>query len=133
MKFLQDTGAFVVHAGIDNRRVTEALEVILQELREIKENEVDKSELKRAKEYYIGQLLLALESTSEHMLWMGENFVSLNRFLQPREIIRCINKIDADDIKKTAIKILQNRNLNLAIVGPLKEKDKNNIKKGLKL
>ena len=131
LKFFQDTGAFIVHAGIDNRRAPEALEVILEQLAEIKKNKVKKEELKRAKEYYIGQLILALEDTSDHMLWLGEKVVSLNKFLRPEEIIRRVKKINADDLRKLANKIFQNRNLNLALVGPLKDKDKKRIKKGL--
>ncbi|MBL7085263.1 MAG: insulinase family protein [Candidatus Omnitrophica bacterium] len=133
LRFLQDTGAFIVHAGIDNRRIFEALEVILQELKKIKKTLVEKDELRRAKEYYIGQLMLALEDTSDHMLWLGENFISLNKFIYPEEIIRQVKKIESDDLRKLANKILQNRNLNLALVGPLKDKDKKRIRKGLSL
>ncbi|MBU3933190.1 MAG: insulinase family protein [Candidatus Omnitrophica bacterium] len=131
LKFLQDTGAFIVHAGIDNRRVAEALEVILQVLGKIKKTPVEKEELMRAKEYYIGQLMLALEDTSEHMFWLGENFASLNKFLYPEEVIRRVKEIGPGDLKRMANKILQNHSLNLALIGPLKDKDKLRIKERL--
>jgi predicted Zn-dependent peptidase len=131
LKFFQDSGAFIVHAGIDNRRVSEALEIILRQLKEIKDKEVNAEELNRAKEYYIGQLMLALEDTADYMLWLGENFISLNRFLYAAEVIQRVKKVKADDLKRLANKILQNRNLNLALIGPLKDKDKRRIKKGL--
>lgn len=131
LKFFQDSGAFIVHAGIDNRRVSEALEIILRQLKEIKDKEVNAEELNRAKEYYIGQLMLALEDTADYMLWLGENFISLNRFLYAIEVIQRVRKVKADDLKHLANKILQNRNLNLALIGPLKDKDKRRIKKGL--
>lgn len=133
LKFFQDSGAFIVHAGVDNARLPEALEVILQELQEIKQNKVEKEELNRAKEYYIGQLMLALEDTTSHMLWMGEKFVSLNRFFRPEEIIRQVKAVEAGDVERIANRILQSPNLNLALVGPLKDKDKKRIKKGLTL
>lgn len=131
LKSLQDTGAFVVHAGIDSAKVVEALEVILQQLREIKKTPVEKEELNRAKEYYIGQLMLALEDTSNHMLWLGESMLYLRRLLPPEEIIRRVKRIKPDDLKKLANKILQNRNISLALIGPLKDRDKQRIKKGL--
>jgi len=127
LKFFQDTGAFVVHAGIDNRRMVEALEVILQELRKIKKNRVPEEELQRAKEYYIGQLMLALESTCDHMLWLGENFCSLNRFVHPEEIIRRVKEISNEDLRGLANEILQNHKLNLAVIGPLKDKTQKRI------
>lgn len=128
LKFFQDTGAFIVHAGIDNRRVREALEVILRQLKEIRDQRVNAQELNRAKEYYIGQLTLALEDTADYMLWLGENFISLNRLLYAAEVIRRVKKVKPDDLKRLANKILQNRNLNLALIGPLKDKDKKRIK-----
>jgi len=133
VKFYQDTGAFVVHAGVDNRRVKETLEVILEQLREIKKTAVGSEELKRAKEYYVGQLRLGLEETVGHMGWLGENFVSLNKFLWPEEIIRRVKKISPDKLKRLANKILKRSKLNLALIGPLKAKDKQRIKKGLSL
>lgn len=124
LKFFQDSGAFVVHAGIDNGRLSEAVEVILGELAKIKKTPVEREELKRAKEYYIGQLLLGLESTCEYMFWLGENFVSLNKFLSPKEVIRRVKEVEASDLNRLANKILDSRSLHLALVGPLKDKNK---------
>ena len=134
VKLLRDTGAFIIHAGIDNRRILETLEVILKQLRLIKKNKVSAAELKRAKEYYIGQLSLNLEDTVEHMLWLGDNFLSLNKFLYLQDAVRRIEKINAGEIQYWAGKILRDQGLNLALVGPLKDKDKARIKQlaGLK-
>lgn len=131
VKLYQDAGGFLVHAGIDNQRVIEALEVILEQLRKIKNEEVKPDELNRAKEYYIGQLSLALEDTSDHMLWLGESSILLKKFLYPEQIIRQVEKVGPDELRQLANKILQNRNLNLALIGPLKEKDKQRIKERL--
>lgn len=131
VKFFRDAGAFIVHAGIDNRRVVESIEVIMQQLRQIKQDKVEDKELKRAKEYYIGQLMLALESTCDHMLWLGEKVASLNKPLRPQEVVRRIKSIEPQDLRRLANKIFQNRNLSLALIGPLKDKDKKQIKKRL--
>ncbi|NQS99455.1 MAG: insulinase family protein [Candidatus Omnitrophica bacterium] len=131
LKFLQDTGAFMVHAGIDNKRLPEALEIILEQLRLIKKELIAPDELGRAKEYYIGQLILALEDTSNHMLWLGENYISLNEFLEPKEIIRQVQKIEAEELRELAKRILQTSKLNLALIGPIKDKDNNKIKQRL--
>ncbi len=133
LQFLQDSGAFIVHAGVDNRRAPEALEIILEQLREIKKNQVGRDELSRAKEYYIGQMMLTLEDTAEHMLWLGENAISLKRFLHLEQIIGRVKQIGPDELQELANKILQNHSLNLAIIGPLKDKDKTRIKERLAL
>ncbi|MBN3038860.1 MAG: insulinase family protein [Candidatus Omnitrophica bacterium] len=131
IKLFQDTGAFIVHAGIDNRRLVEALEVILGQLSQMKTTKVAEEELKRAKEYYIGQLTLALENTAEQMLWLGERIVCGGRLLSLQEVIKRIKRIDAADITDLANKIFINSRLNLALIGPVKNKDKEMIKKRL--
>jgi predicted Zn-dependent peptidase len=124
VKFFQDTGAFIIHAGIDNRRLREAVEIILGQLDEINKEGIGPQELKRAKEYYIGQLRLALEDTASYMLWLGEKVCAQKRLLGPEQVIQQVKKIEADEINFLAKKILRYQRFNLALIGPLKEKDK---------
>jgi len=131
IKFFADTGAFIVHAGVDNRRVFEAVDVIMKELQRVRVENVQKNELKRAKEYCIGQLMLALEDTSDHMLWLGEGVIGARKFLTPTEVIQRIKKVTASNIRCMAGRIWQNNNLNLALIGPLKDKDRKKIRKRL--
>ena len=67
------------------------------------------------------------------MLWLGERVVSQNRFLRPQEVIARVKRIGPDDLQQLAQQILQNHSLNLALIGPLKEKDKKQIIKRLVL
>ncbi|MBN2096953.1 MAG: insulinase family protein [Candidatus Omnitrophica bacterium] len=131
VKLLKDTGAFIVHAGVDNKRVALAFEVILEQLEEIKKNKITQEELKRAKEYYLGQLSLSLEDTAEHMLWLGEHFVSLNKFIRAQEVVRKVKKITAADLAKLANDIFTRNNLHLALIGPLADQDKGRIQERL--
>jgi len=117
----QDAGAFVVHAGIDNHRVIDAVQLILKELKKIKVGLVSKDEFRRAKEFYLGQLMLALEDTLDHMLWIGENTVLLDKTYSLLDIINEVNKIKREDIRKVAQLIFKKDKLNLALIGPLKE------------
>ena len=122
VKRFQDTGAFVVHAGIDNHKVAEAIKLILQELSMAKDKLVSLDEFKRAKEFYLGQLLLALEDTLDHMLWIGESTVTLDRTFTLPEIIKEVNKIKREDIREVARYIFKEKSLNLALIGPLNDR-----------
>ena len=77
-----------IQAGVDCDRLGRAVELILSELAKTKEKPVDAQELRRAKDYAIGQLRLGLESTSNPMMWVGENLMSYGRFIQPSERLR---------------------------------------------
>lgn len=118
-KCLNDTGCFIVDAGVDNQKVLETVEIILKELQRIKDELVLKDELKRAKEFYAGQLMLALEDTLDHMLWMGEGTITLDKVFTLKEILAEIAKISVKDIQRVANEILKGAKANLAIIGPL--------------
>lgn len=123
VKLFADTGAFVVQAGIDNSKVTRALPLILKELKKITLKPVKKDEFRRAKEFYIGQLKLGLEDTLDHMLWMGETAVTLDKVYSEEEIIKGVRKVAREDIEEAARCIFQQKKINLALVGPIKEKE----------
>lgn len=122
VKRFQDTGSFIVHAGMDNKKVPEAIELILKELKKIKINFVSKDEFKRAKEFYLGQLMLALEDTLDHMIWIGESTASLGRAYTLSEIVSQVDRTTIEDVRQVAQDIFKEEKLNLALIGPLKNK-----------
>jgi len=121
IKGFADTGTFLIRAGVDNAKIYEAVEVIIKELAKIKDRLVSGSELRRAKEFYIGQLKLALEGTLEHMFWIGEPTLHLNKTYHLARILKEVEKITPDDLKRVARSIFKPDAMRLAIIGPLKE------------
>jgi len=120
VKRFYDTGAFLVHAGIDNRKVPAAIALILKELAKTKSALVSEGEFNRAKEFYIGQLKLGLEDTMEHMLWIGETTATLEKAYSSAEIIAEVNQVKRNDILEVARHLFKESNLNLSLIGPLK-------------
>ncbi len=120
VKRFQDTGAFIVHAGIDNSKVYDAINVILNELSKTSDKLISSDEFKRAKEFYIGQLILALEDTLDQMLWAGESLISVDRIYTAADIIKEVKRVTLEDIRLSAQEIFQNKSLSLALIGPLK-------------
>lgn len=133
VRAFQDAGAFIVHAGIDNRRVNEVLRIVMEQLEKIKKNPPEEEELHRAREFYIGQLKLGLEETSEQMLWLGENFLTLDKVLYAQEVIRAVEHVTAEEVSRIAKGIFKQTKLNLAVIGPLKHKEEEYIKKEMRL
>jgi len=123
VKYFQDTGAFIVHAGIDNRKVNDSIGLILKELRKTKDKLVSIDEFKRAKEFYLGQLALSLEETLDHMLWIGESTAALGHVLSFKEVVKKINRVRSKDIREVAKSIFKEKSLNLALIGPLKNSE----------
>jgi len=120
----EDTGAFTVNAGVDDKKLIKALEVILEVLGSVKKASVPGEELARAKEYYKGQLLFALEDTMSLMLWLGEKAISGEESISVKKIMESIDKVNQEDLMRVANGIFTERNLNLAIIGPVKNENK---------
>ena len=118
-RYFYDTGAFFVHAGVDNRKIASAVSTILKEMEKITKFKVRKDEFTRAKEYYTGQLLMSLEDTLDHMLWVGEQEIALRRIKSQQDILAEVRKVAIEDLKRVAKDIFRNNNLSLAVIGPL--------------
>jgi predicted Zn-dependent peptidase len=113
-----DSGAFVVSAGVDNKKPKEALSVILKEMEKISREPVSADELRRAKDFYLGQLDLGLENSMNQMLWVGENVVTLDKCRTQEEVSAQAEKVTPDDIRRVAAELFKTPQLNLALVGP---------------
>ena len=118
-RYFYDTGAFFVHAGVDNRKIASAVSTILKEMEKIAKFKVSRDEFTRAKEYYTGQLLMSLEDTLDHMLWVGEQEIALRRIKSQQDILAEVRKVAIEDLKRVAKDIFRNNNLSLAVIGPL--------------
>ena len=124
----QETGAFVVAAGVDHKKAKDALAVILAELERISQEPVKPDEMGRAKEYYLGQFELGLESSMSQMLWSGDNLMTLGRWRDPAEIVENVSKVTSEDLLRVAQGLFKTSSLNLAMVGPsLSEKEYSSI------
>ncbi len=114
----QETGAFVVSAGVDHQKAKETLRVVLAELERMTQEPVKADELERAQEFYLGQFELGLENSSSQMLWNGENLMTHGALKDPEEIIRGIRNATREDILRVSQEIFKTSSLNLALVGP---------------
>ena len=63
----RDTGAVTIYAGCANDSVGELIDVVIGELRRLKNEPLPDAELQRAKDHLKGNLMLGLESTSSRM------------------------------------------------------------------
>lgn len=123
VKRYRDTGAFTVLAGVEHRKFVQALRVIVGELARMRRQSVPRDEFERAREFYRSQLLLTLDDTVDHMLWIGESEMMLSRVDPLEAILEDIQRITPADVTRAAREVLQLRRVNLAAIGPLKPRE----------
>jgi len=126
-----DTGYLVTLAGIDNSRVEKAISTILKEYKKISHAKVPVSELKKAKDNLKGKLSLTLETSDAKAFFYAGQELLENKISTPEDIFKKIDKVSVNDILKVAKDIFKPERLNLALIGPFK--DKNKFKKLLKI
>jgi predicted Zn-dependent peptidase len=119
-----DTGYLVTHTGLDNEKVEKGILAILNEYKKIKREGVSKSELKKAKDCLKGKMALLLESSDANASFYAGQEILEKRILTPEEIFKKIDRVSQKDILKVARDIFRPERLNLALIGPFKEKEK---------
>ncbi len=112
-----DTGAFVVTAGVDPKRVYDALQTILEQVGGMRDG-VPEEELEKAKRLSTGRILLRMEDTRAVANWMGNQELLLGEILDIDEVINNVNGVTIDDIHRMGNEILVTDKLNVALVGP---------------
>ena len=126
---MHDTGVFLIRAGVDNQKLIETVTVILSELDKVKRSGVTDDEFTRGRDYLLGQMLLSLEDTMEHMLWIGDTVISQNKTKTLKSLIADFQKIKKEDILRVAREILKPGRYNLAVVGPLTDRQREELSK----
>ena len=118
MQFFQDAGMFTVTAGLDPAKAKDALATIDRELRRIREKPVSAAELKRTKDFLIGNFRLAHEKVTSKLFFYGQTMLSFGRLVSPQEQIDGIRAVTAADVKAVANAILRPSNRSVSWVVP---------------
>jgi predicted Zn-dependent peptidase len=116
----RDAGDLMVHAGVDPKNVEESIKVILDQIYTLRDG-ITEFELRRAKELVKGRMLLAMEVTRNVSTWFGAQEVLNNKILSVDEVTTMVESVTLQDVTRVAGKLIQNKLLNLAVVGPLPE------------
>ena len=127
-----DVGHLVTLAGVDLNKIEEAIKVIREEYEKVaKVEQVKQVELTKAKEFLKGRLILELEDSRAVASVFGTGEILEGKIYTPEEIMRKIDKVTLNDIERVAKDIFRKEKLNLAIIGPFK--DRQRFEKLLKL
>ena len=112
-----DTGLFTVYGGVDPDHAADALRCIMDQIGGLREP-VPEAELRKAKEFTKGHLLLGLESTQSVAGWGGARELLHGELLTPDEAVARIEAVTADDIRRVAERVFTANAAKLAVIGP---------------
>lgn len=118
-----DTGLWVVSAGVNSNQTKVAIAAVLSELRKLTDQKVEKDELIRAKELIKGKNLFGVETSHGLASFIGFQALLSKEVLSTGEINQRIDGVTAEDLQKVAQELLKTEMLNLALIGPQKERN----------
>ena len=118
MQFFQDAGMFTVTAGLDPSKAKDALATIDRELKRIREKPVSAAELKRTKDFLVGNFRLSHEKVTSKLFFYGQTMLSFGRLVSPQEQVDGIRAVTAADVKRVANAILRPSNRSVSWVVP---------------
>jgi predicted Zn-dependent peptidase len=130
-KHYQDTGTYLVYAGVSPDNTEKSVEAVVDEMQKIKEHGVKKIEVERAKKFVTSQILMGLEDNLEYMLWLGEQKLFRNKPVTIKEVLEKINAVSIEQIKDIAVELFKPENFCLALIGP--KADEERIMKAMSL
>jgi predicted Zn-dependent peptidase len=119
-----DHGFFQISAGVDNKRVYEVIEAVLEECKKLKKEKISEDELNKVKECLIGNMKLSLESTDDIANFYGGQELLKKEIKDSEEKANEIRKVTVNQIQILAKDIFVDKKLNLALIGPFKDKSK---------
>ena len=112
-----DSGAFVITAGVDPKRVYQAVQTIMDQVGQLKDG-TPEEELEKAKRLVTGRLLLRLEDTGALANWIGTQELLMGEIADLDDVIDDVNGVSVEDVRKVANDLLIADRLNMAVVGP---------------
>jgi predicted Zn-dependent peptidase len=121
--FFEDTGDIVVTAGMDTDNLPKTVELIRRELRAFTRKAPGLREVRRARDYLLGQLALGSENTETQMNWLGEQLLGYGRPCGTREIRLRLLEVTPAQIQAAARDFFRTERLTLALVSPLRTTD----------
>jgi len=128
-----DSGYFTTQAGIDARNAEKVIRIILAEYKKIADQGTGGAELKKVKDYLKGRMIMGMESSSTMASFYANQEILKGQIATLEERLSGIDAVKTEDIRRVARDIFKNEKLNLALMGPVKARDKEKIEKILKL
>lgn len=122
-----DHGYLAASAGAAHGKLDDIIKAALTEFGRIREEEVGQAELKRVKDHIIGTMILNMETSDELAGFYGSQEVVKGEIMSFDEVVKKIQAVSAPEIKAVAQDIIRDEKLNLALIGPFKDKDFSSI------
>lgn len=114
----KNTGLFGIYAGTSMQHLAEVLELFHQELTKVADSGLTEIEIEETKEQLKGNMLIALESTTNRMNRLSTGFLYDVEPQLPQDTIKPYLAVSKESIRNVAKEILDEEKLAITLIAP---------------
>jgi predicted Zn-dependent peptidase len=119
-----DAGSLFSQAGVDIKRIDDAVTTIATELRKLASEPVPAEELEKARSFSKGRTVLELEAPQGLIMFGLRREVLEGRAPDIEEILREVDRVTAEDVQRVATELVRDDAFRLAVMGPFDDPDR---------
>lgn len=112
------TGMMGVYAAVAPENLERTIQLAFEEVRKLREEPLPKTEHETNREQLKGNLLMALENTSNRMTRMAKAMMYHGRLLTVSEVVEAIDAVSVKDIQDLAQDLFQPERCAMLVLGP---------------
>jgi len=101
----EDTGVFIIRAGIDKERFDFGVEKIYEEIQKIADWDITQEEFDNAIGYNEGQIQMGIESSDQMASFIGNQYLIYKKIETLEDVLQKYKKLTIEDIKEVAKKL----------------------------
>jgi predicted Zn-dependent peptidase len=118
-----DAGSLLAQAGVDIKRIDEAIKVIVEQFARMANEEVGSEELEKSRSMIKGRFVLRTEGPQGLLMYGLNREVLEGQALEPEELLRKIDAVTAEDVQRVAKDLIAQDKLHLAVIGPFEDEE----------
>jgi predicted Zn-dependent peptidase len=113
----RDAGSFTIYAGCSNEAVGEVVDLVVEEIKGMKQSPVPEAELRRGKDHLKGSLMLSLENTASRMSHLARQEIYFDRQFGLDETLEGIEAVTTSDVQRVAVELFPAGSLSATVLG----------------
>lgn len=108
-----DTGIASIYLGTEKNSFDKTLNLVLQELKKLRDTPLGTAQLKKAKQQLIGQISIAAESNHNLMQTMGKSMLLFDKIDALEKVYKEIDKITAKQLMEVSREVYDEKKLSM--------------------
>jgi predicted Zn-dependent peptidase len=123
-----DAGSLYAQAGVDIKRIEEAIKVTVEQFELMASEKVGPEELEKSRSMVKGRFVLRTEGPQGLIMYGLTREILEGAALEPEELLAKLDAVTAEDIQRVARDLIANDKLHLAVIGPFENDEERFLK-----